>query len=111
VTWGICYEFLRVVTHPRVLRKPWNSNSAWRFIKTLLETPGLELLIPTVRHADVAAEVLAEHEDLAGNMWHDATTVVFFNDTATTEIYTRDNDFHRFALIEPIDPMHSGHGN
>jgi uncharacterized protein len=30
-TWGICYEFLRVVTHPRVLRHPWESRAAVGF--------------------------------------------------------------------------------
>jgi predicted nucleic acid-binding protein len=28
LTWGISYEFLRIVTHPRVLRKPWTSGNA-----------------------------------------------------------------------------------
>ena len=23
-TWGIVYEFLRVTTHPRVMRRPWS---------------------------------------------------------------------------------------
>jgi len=105
VTWGICYEFLRVVTHPRVLRVPWKSTSAWRFVETLLATPGLGVLMPTERHAAVAAEVVAEQEHITGNLWHDATTVVLMREHGIGRIYTRDTDFHRFGLIEPIDPM------
>ncbi len=41
LTWGICYEFLRVVTHARVLRRPWNMNDGVRFLQALQESPGL----------------------------------------------------------------------
>ncbi|OGK78464.1 MAG: hypothetical protein A2X52_15120 [Candidatus Rokubacteria bacterium GWC2_70_16] len=36
LTWGICYEFLRVVTHPRVFRRPWTAGEAWSFIDAVL---------------------------------------------------------------------------
>jgi len=29
-TWAIFYEFLRVTTHPRVMRKPWKAARPWR---------------------------------------------------------------------------------
>lgn len=35
VTWGIVYEFLRVVTHPRVLTRPYTSEQAWTFLNAL----------------------------------------------------------------------------
>ena len=28
VTWSILYEFLRVVTHPKVLKAPWTAEQA-----------------------------------------------------------------------------------
>lgn len=31
-TWSILYEFLRVVTHPRVFRFPWTLADAWGFV-------------------------------------------------------------------------------
>lgn len=40
-TWPILYEFLRVTTHPRVMRKPWNLPAAWSFVAGLLASPGL----------------------------------------------------------------------
>jgi len=40
VTWAICYEFLRVVTHPKVLRRPSSAPQAWQFVEVLLESPG-----------------------------------------------------------------------
>ena len=32
LTWGICYEFIRVATHSHVLRTPWTSQDASKFI-------------------------------------------------------------------------------
>ena len=111
VTWGICYEFLRVVTHPRVMQRSWQAAVAWRVVEALLATPGLGVLMPTDRHADVAAEVVADHAHITGNLWHDATTVVLMREHGVGRIYTRDMDFHRFAHIQPIDPTGSGNLN
>jgi predicted nucleic acid-binding protein len=32
-TWGILYEFLRVTTHLRVMRRPWNASAAWEWFR------------------------------------------------------------------------------
>ena len=60
LTWGIAYEFLRVVTHPRVLRQPWTIEAGTDFIAALRESPGLAFLTPTARHPQVLAEVVAD---------------------------------------------------
>ena len=41
------YEFLRVVTHPRVMRRPWTMAHAVRFLEALQVSPGLAFLVPT----------------------------------------------------------------
>ena len=104
LTWGILYEFLRVTTHPRVFRQPWLAARAWEFIEALLASPGLSILLPTDRHAAVAAEVFAELPHLAGNVIHDAHTAVLMREHGIRRVYTRDTDFHRFPFLEPIDP-------
>jgi toxin-antitoxin system PIN domain toxin len=105
LTWGILYEFLRVITHPRVFRSPWPARKAWTFIEAVLDAPALALLIPTERHASVAAEVITAVPDLAGNLMHDMTTAVLMREHGIRRIYTRDTDFHRFRFLEPLDPM------
>jgi len=104
-TWPILYEFLRVTTHPRVMRRPWNVSDAWRFITALLASPGLDLLVATERHADVAGQVLAEQPHLTGNLLHDAHTAVLMREHGIRQICTRDTDFHRFPFLEVIDPL------
>ena len=105
LTWGICYEFLRVVTHPRVLRRPWSGRNATEFLDAVMAAPGLAMLVQTDRHRDVLRDVVAEVPVLAGNLWHDAETAVLMREHGVKRICTRDTDFHRFAFIEPIDPL------
>jgi toxin-antitoxin system PIN domain toxin len=105
VTWGICYEFLRVVTHPRVFRRPWPVADAWSFLDAILAAPSLGILVAGERHRDVAAEVFGELPHLAGNLVHDAHTAVLMREHGIRRIYSRDTDFHRFPFLELIDPV------
>ena len=105
VTWGICYEFLRVVTHPRVLRNPWMARDAHGFIEALIASPGLEILVQTDRHRDVLREVMRDVPGIAGNLWHDTETATLMREHGVRRICTRDTDFHRYGFLEPIDPM------
>src|SRR5215813_406911 len=59
-TWAILSEFLRVTTNARVMRRPWSASAAWNFVAALLASPGLSVLVPTKRYADVAEEVILE---------------------------------------------------
>ena len=105
VTWGICYEFLRITTHPRILRSPWSAGEAHSFLEELFAALGLSVLTPTDRHASVLAQVLRELPDLSGNRMHDLEIAVLMREHGVKRIYTRDTDFHRFSFLEPVDPL------
>ena len=105
ITWPIAYEFLRVSTHPKALPRPSSVGRAWQFITSLLDSPGLSVLVPTQRHADVAGEVLAELPHLAGSIMHDAHTAILMREHGIKQICTRDTGFHRFRFLAVIDPL------
>ncbi len=105
LTWGIAYEFLRVTTHPRVLRRPWPPREAWAFLHALLASPSLSLLIETDRHASVLRELIERVPRLSGNLVHDAHTAALMRENGVRVIYSRDADFHRFPDIEVRDPL------
>lgn len=105
LTWGICYEFLRVVTHPKVMRRPWSGAAAAEFLAALRQAPGLGMLAPTDRHAGVLAEVMTEVPLVTGNLWHDAETAVLMREHGIRRICTRDTDFVRFPFVEIVDPL------
>jgi toxin-antitoxin system PIN domain toxin len=106
-TWGILYEFLRVTTHPRVMRRPWTASAAWQFVAALLSSPGLGVLIPTSRHVEVAGDLILELPHLAGNLLHDAHTAILMREHGVRQICTRDTDFNQFTFLEIIDPLRS----
>ena len=93
------------MTHPRVFHRPWTAVQASGFLDALRESPGLGTLVPTDRHPRVLAEVLGETPLLAGNLMHDAQTAALMREHGIRRICTRDTDFHRFAFLEPIDPL------
>lgn len=105
LTWGIAYEFLRVVTHPRVMRQPWTMEAGVGFLAALQDSPGLTFLVPTSRHTAVLEEVVADVPALAGNIIHDTQTAVLMREHGIRRICTRDTDFHRFPFLEPVDPL------
>jgi len=105
VTWGIVYEFLRVVTHPRVLSRPFTPEQAWLFINALFSSPRLGILVETDRHQHVATEVFAEVPGITGNLVFDAHTAILMRENGIRAIYTRDTDFNRFSFLDTIDPV------
>ena len=104
LTWGICYEFLRVVTHPKVFFRPWNVTAAWGFISALLDSHGAAILIATSHHGAIAREVFSLNPRLAGNLLHDAHTAILMREHGIRTIYTRDKDFLQFPFLDPVDP-------
>jgi toxin-antitoxin system PIN domain toxin len=105
LTWGICYEFLRVCTHARVFQRPWTAAAAHGFLDALLAAPGLAMLAPTARHPAVLQQTLDELPDLRGNLMHDLHTSVLMREHGVSRIVTRDTDFHRFPFLAVIDPL------
>jgi toxin-antitoxin system PIN domain toxin len=105
LTWNICYEFIRVCTHSKVLRSPWKSPQAWSFVRALLQSPGFGVLAPTDRHPDILEETLEELPELRGNLIHDVHTAVLMRENGISRIVTRDTDFHRFPFLSVVDPL------
>ena len=105
LTWGIVYEFMRVVTHPRVLRAPFKPTDALSFLEAVLASPSLHILPETPRHLEVLTEVIDEVALLAGNLYHDAHTATLMREHGIRSIVTRDTDFHRFKFLEVLDPL------
>ncbi len=105
LTWGICYEFMSAVTHRRTFDPPWSAQGAWSFLERVLASRSLRMLIPTDRHSQVLASVIADTPRLSGILLHDAETVALMREHGVRTIYTRDMDFHRFRGVEAIDPV------
>jgi toxin-antitoxin system PIN domain toxin len=105
LTWGIVYEFLSASSHRRELERPRSLAEAWKFVVQLLDSPGLEVLIETDRHAAIAAMTFAEVPGLSGRHLHDAHVAILMREHGISRIVTRDTGFQRFPFLEVVDPL------
>jgi toxin-antitoxin system PIN domain toxin len=104
IPWPCIYEFLRVVTHPRVFHPPVPLNLAIEDLRKLLAAPSLFLLAETPRHLSVMDQVVSQ-SGATGNLVHDAHIVALCLEHGVSEIITGDRDFSRFAGLKVINPF------
>ena len=105
LTWGICYEFMRVTTHPTFLGIPMSLRKGWQLLEDLIDAYGFSILEPTQHHAAVLSEILEELPDIRGNIAHDLHAAVLMREHGITRICSRDTDFLRFPFLTVIDPI------
>jgi toxin-antitoxin system PIN domain toxin len=104
IPWPCVYEFLRVVTHPRVFHPPMPVAAALRDIRRILASPSLVLLGETSRHAEVMASVV-DRSGATGNLVHDAHIAALCLEHGVSELVTGDRDFARFPEIRTLNPF------
>jgi toxin-antitoxin system PIN domain toxin len=97
IPWPCIYEFLRVVTHPRVFSPPVPIAIALQDLDQILMSPTLVLLSETERHADVMKIVLKD-AGVTGNLLHDAHIAALCVEHGISELVTGDRDFKRFPI-------------
>mgnify|MGYP006284000955 FL=1 len=104
IPWPCVYEFLRVVTHPRVFHPPVPLDRALSDLTEIFRSPSLRLLSETGRHAEVMGRVLAE-ERVAGNLIHDVHIAALCLEHGVSELVTGDRDFSRFSELAVVNPF------
>ncbi len=105
LTWGICYEFLRVTTHRGPFPHGIKALDASSFLSTLLSQPSFSVLTATSQHFDLLSLTLTELPEASGNLMHDVHTAVLMRENGIREICTRDADFFRFPFLTVVDPF------
>ena len=104
IPWPCLYEFLRVVTHPRVFHPPAPLELALSDLKALVASPSLVLLSETERHFQLA-ENLIRQSGAAGNLIHDAHIAALCLEHGVSELLTGDRDFSRFTGLKVSNPF------
>lgn len=104
IPWPCVYEFLRVVTHPKVFHPPVPTEVARADLRSLLASPSLVLLAETPRHAEVM-DAVVRASGVTGNLIHDAHIAALCIEHGVTELITADRDFHRFKELAVVDPF------
>ena len=89
-------EFLRVVTHPRVLAPAFTAAEACDALGRVLASPSVQVLVPGARFWSLLVEAIFG-ADARGNLVFDAQVVALCQEAGVTMLPTEDRDFARFA--------------
>lgn len=104
IPWPCVYEFLRVVTHPRVYHPPVPMDRALADLHRILASPSLRLLAESERHTGVLDRVVTE-SGVTGNLIHDAHIAALCLEHGVSELLTGDRDFLRFPELRVSNPF------
>ena len=104
LAWPCIYEFLRVVTHPRVFQPPTPLDAALDGLESLLASPSLTLLGEGPGHP-AHLRRMVEAGRATGNLAHDAHIAALLREHGVREFLTADRDFSRFPGIRARDPF------
>ena len=102
--WPCVYEFLRVVTHPRVFDPPTALADALEGLESLLDSPSLVLLGEGTMHRAHLSQ-MASAGAAAGNLAHDAHIAALAREHGVAELWTADRDLARFPGLRIRNPF------
>ncbi len=102
--WPCIYEFVRVVTHPRVFSPPSPLEAVLTDLESLFASPSLHILGEGPRHPDHFRRMLSDG-DGRGNLAHDAHIAALIVEHGINELLTLDRDFARFPAIRARNPF------
>jgi len=104
LTWTNVYEFLRLMTHPAVFRKPLTWVDAARLARGFVAHPNVEVLAETARHLEVLDQVARAAGGASGNFVHDCHIAALMVEHDVKHIVTGDTHFRRFGLFKVWTP-------
>jgi toxin-antitoxin system PIN domain toxin len=100
--WGIpapcLVEFVRVMTHPRILAEPLSVADAVAAMDAVLTAPSVSVLCPAEQHWPFLSET-ARDGDARGNLAFDAVIAAICQEVGVTLLLTEDRDFDRFSRV------------
>ncbi len=103
--WASLLGFLRIVTNPRLFRRPLSMQEAWGQVSSWLSADASWTPSPTERHAEVLAPLLALPAVL-GNLVSDAHLAALAIEHGLT-LCSTDGDFARFPGLNWRNPLTS----
>lgn len=105
LSWQVCYEYVRVVTHSKILKRPLTALAAMSDLKPYLADPRCQILLETENHITIFGELLKNLPSARGNFIHDCHYATLLREHAITEIATTDSDFRKFNFLEVTNPL------
>ena len=105
IPWPCCYEFLSVVTNPRIWRDDaTTSEQAWRQLAAWIASPSLRLIGETDGFPEIL-ERFVRRPRVLGAVVHDARIAAICVAHGAEALLTLDRDFSLFPELRTRDPL------
>lgn len=104
VPWPCAHEFIAIVTHPRIYRKPTPLPIALQALCALEALPTLEFIGEGDSYLD-ALEAVATPARIQGGAIHDARIAAICRYHGVRELWSADRDFSRFGQLTLRNPL------
>ncbi len=106
ITWVNIFEYLRTVTHRRLVRPvPLSLQDALENIRHLLARPPILRIDPATRHLEIFEDICRRAGPVEGNFVHDCRIAAIMRENGVADILTRDTSFRRIPDIRVLDPF------
>ena len=106
--WPCCYEFLSVVTNPRIWRDGASTpEQAWLQLAAWTDSPSNRLIGETPNFTELL-ERFARRPRVVGGVIHDARIAAICVAHGVEELLTRDRDFSLFPELRTRNPITVG---
>jgi toxin-antitoxin system PIN domain toxin len=104
IPWPCVYEFLSIVTHPRIYNPPTPMARAIEQIEAWLDSPSVVLLAESTGYLPHLREILLTSH-VVGPQVHDARVAALCRLHGVRELWTADRDFSRFPQLRVRNPL------
>ena len=101
--WAALLGFIRITTHPRIMKSPLAVEDACARVRSWLARPQSILIHPGDRHAAILFGLLAEAGS-AGNLTTDAHLAALAIEHQA-ELHSTDSDMARFRGLRWVNPL------
>lgn len=105
--WATSVGFIRIATHPKILKNPMSVKDAIRRVRAWLDHPHVQIVTPGDRHGDILFDLLAA-VGTGGNLTSDAHLAAVAIEYQA-EIASADADFSRFPGLRWFNPLAPRH--
>ena len=107
IPWPCCYEFLSVVTNPRIWKEDRTSpGEAWSQLTAWTDSPAVRLIGETEDFPRIL-ERFVKRPRVLGGVIHDARIAAICVAHGAEALLTRDRDFSLFPELRTRDPFSS----
>jgi uncharacterized protein len=104
IPWPCLYEYVKVITNPRLFRPPDTLADALADVESLVASPSVVLLGHGPEHIRYLRRAAEDGQPIGGQI-HDAHIVALALEHGVTELLSSDRDFRRFSTLAVRDPF------